>query len=616
MRFLYSLILLGLCSVYAIGQTQKDSVLTLETVVLSDVKLLKNTYGFKTTKLKDSVLENDSKSFTDVLRFNSNIYFKENGYGMVASPSFRGTNASQTAVIWNGISINSQLNGQTDFNLINTNNFDQIVIKNGGGSVQYGSGAIGGSIHLNNTLDFSSHFEHQVRLNYGSFNTQKASYTTNYGNSKFAANFGFQYVTSDNDYKYLDTDDVNENGAFNNLNFNLNLGYFISDHSIIKLFHQSFIGERELSGTLNTISRSKYLDENFRSMLEWTTIGSTITSKVKLAHLQELFKFYQNKTADNYSFGKVNTYLIKHILDYNVSNKLALKSILDYNYFEADGSSFGSPNRNVFSTTAIATYKPNAKSAIGLNIRQDVTSGFKSPLLFSVDGSYRFNTNYKVLLNASKNFRVPTFNDLFWQPGGNPNLKPETSYQVDLGHQISYKWVTLDFNTYYIKNENLIQWKPSNSGFWSPINIDQTHSYGAEVGLTATKSLGKHQFKFTGNYSYTISENTQTKKQLIYVPKHKATLNLAYNYKRLSFYYQHLYNDMVFTTSDNLTGPFYSLPDYDLANTGINYQLIKNKSHDLKIGLDINNVFNVKYNNVAFRPMPNQNYNIQIHYKF
>ena len=153
MRFLYSLILLGLCSVYAIGQTQKDSVLTLETVVLSDVKLLKNTYGFKTTKLKDSVLENDSKSFTDVLRFNSNIYFKENGYGMVASPSFRGTNASQTAVIWNGISINSQLNGQTDFNLINTNNFDQIVIKNGGGSVQYGSGAIGGSIHLNNTLD-------------------------------------------------------------------------------------------------------------------------------------------------------------------------------------------------------------------------------------------------------------------------------------------------------------------------------------------------------------------------------------------------------------------------------------------------------------------------------
>lgn len=616
MRFLYSLILLGLCSVYAIGQTQKDSVLTLETVVLSDVKLLKNTYGFKTTKLKDSVLENDSKSFTDVLRFNSNIYFKENGYGMVASPSFRGTNASQTAVIWNGISINSQLNGQTDFNLINTNNFDQIVIKNGGGSVQYGSGAIGGSIHLNNTLDFSSHFEHQVRLNYGSFNTQKASYTTNYGNSKFAANFGFQYVTSDNDYKYLDTDDVNENGAFNNLNFNLNLGYFISDHSIIKLFHQSFIGERELSGTLNTISRSKYLDENFRSMLEWTTIGNTLTSKVKLAHLQELFKFYQNKTADNYSFGKVNTYLIKHILDYNVSNKLVLKSILDYNYFEADGSSFGSPNRNAFSATAIATYKPNAKSAIGLNIRQDVTSGFKSPLLFSVDGSYRFNTNYKVLLNASKNFRVPTFNDLFWQPGGNPNLKPETSYQVDLGHQFSYKWVTLDLNTYYIKNENLIQWKPSNSGFWSPINIDQTHSYGTEVGLTATKSLGKHQFKFTGNYSYTISENTKTKKQLIYVPKHKATLSLAYNYKRLSFYYQHLYNDMVFTTSDNLTGPFYSLPDYDIANTGINYQLIKNKSHDLKIGLDFNNVFNVKYNNVAFRPMPNQNYNIQIHYKF
>ena len=99
MKLFYSLIFLCFGVVVLKGQTKVDSVQTLETVVLSDVKLQQNNYGFKTITLKDSVLQNDSKSFTDLLRFNSHIYFKENGYGMVSSPSFRGTNASQTAVI-------------------------------------------------------------------------------------------------------------------------------------------------------------------------------------------------------------------------------------------------------------------------------------------------------------------------------------------------------------------------------------------------------------------------------------------------------------------------------------------------------------------------------------
>ena len=86
--------------------------------------------------------------------------FKENGLGMVSSPSFRGTTAQQTAVIWNGININSQLNGQTDFNTITTRDYTSITVRSGGGSSIYGSSAIGGSIHLNNELTFKNQFFH------------------------------------------------------------------------------------------------------------------------------------------------------------------------------------------------------------------------------------------------------------------------------------------------------------------------------------------------------------------------------------------------------------------------------------------------------------------------
>ncbi|WP_372756587.1 TonB-dependent receptor, partial [Mariniflexile sp.] len=115
-----------------LSQSITETVQLLDEVVLSDSKLINYASGVKQTVLNDSVLKQNSKSLTTLLAFNSNLYFKENGYGMVSSPSFRGTNASQTAVIWNGININSQLNGQTDFNTISSSNFNSISIRSGG----------------------------------------------------------------------------------------------------------------------------------------------------------------------------------------------------------------------------------------------------------------------------------------------------------------------------------------------------------------------------------------------------------------------------------------------------------------------------------------------------
>ncbi|WP_299254417.1 TonB-dependent siderophore receptor [uncultured Lacinutrix sp.] len=611
------LFLLGVVfSLSIVAQTKLDSVQKLEEVVLNDVKLSQNAAGFKVTVLNDSILSKNNSTFTNLLRFNSNIYFKENGYGMVSSPSFRGTNASQTAVIWNGISINSQLNGQTDFNTINTNNINQVVIRNGGGSVQYGSGAIGGSIHLDNTLDFSSHLKNDVKLNYGSFNTKNVSFVTDYGNEKFAFNIGVNYIDSENDYKYLSKDQVNENGAFNNLSLSANLGYFISDKDVIKLYHQSFLGEREFSGTTATPSKSKYEDRNSRSMLEWARNGLSYTSALKVAYIKEHFDFFQNKDSEFFSFGEVSTLLLKHNFDYKLSKTLSVKSILDYNYFEGEGSSFGEPNRRAFSATGLLQYNPNKKVNLGFNVRQDVMSNFKSPLLFSMDGAFRFSNHYKLKINGSKNFRVPTFNDLYWQPGGNLDLVPESSYQVDLGHVVSFNWLRFQLNTYYISTEDLIQWQPGSSGFWSPQNIAKSHSYGTEVGVDITKTFNKHQLKFTSNYSYTVSENLETNKQLIYVPFHKANVSLAYSFNKFSAYYQHLFNGSVFTTADNLKGSFYSLEPYDVANLGLDYKIIKTTKNELDLGINISNIFNEIYQNVAFRPMPNRNFNIQLHYKF
>jgi iron complex outermembrane receptor protein len=50
---------------------------------------------------------------TNSLNYNTVLYLKEYVLDVVYS-CFRGTTSSQTAVIWNGININSQMNGSTD----------------------------------------------------------------------------------------------------------------------------------------------------------------------------------------------------------------------------------------------------------------------------------------------------------------------------------------------------------------------------------------------------------------------------------------------------------------------------------------------------------------------
>lgn len=604
MKKLISIVLVFCATV---GYAQRDSILKLDEVVVSDSRVKQYAEGYKVTVLQDSIIQRTNGFLTSLLAFNSNIYFKENGFGMVSSPAFRGTNASHTAVIWNGININSQLNGQVDFNTINPFNYNSISIRSGGGSVQYGSGAIGGSIHLNSDLLFKEHFDNQVSIGYGSYKTKKINFNQSYGSRSMSYSLGVNYNASDNNYKYLNTGEENKNGEFNNLNLNWNIGYVLSENQILKLYHQTFISDRNLSGNLVVLGRSKYKDNQYRTQLEWGGYGPKAISKIKLAFLQEEYKYFENKDAAIYSFGKVSNFLARYSLDYKLSKFFRLNSFLEYNNYKGAGDSFGSPKRDDFSATALLKHIISSTIAYNLSVRQDFSSDFSSPLVFSFDGSYSLTDNYQVKINASKNFRTPTFNDLYWQPGGNLELVPEKSYQLDFGNVLNIGAVSMQYNGYYISTKDMIKWLPNNEGVWSPINIDDVEIYGAEAKIEANYSLGKNQeLGIKTNYAYTVSEDKSTNEQLIYVPFHTANGSLEYRIADLNLFYQHLYNGSV-----SIVGG--KLKEYQVANLGATYTAdILKKDLKYTIGVTVNNVFNTYYENVALRPMPNRNIQTQL----
>jgi vitamin B12 transporter len=603
LRNYFLLLLLLLCQ-SILGQ---NDTIVLQEVVISDSFLQKYSTTKTVTTLNDSIIRKSASSLTSLLNFNTPIYFKENGLGMVSSPSFRGTTAQQTAVIWNGININSQLNGQTDFNTLNSSTFNSITVRAGGGSSIYGSSAIGGTIHLNNQIDFNKTFSNQLQLRYGSFNTMNANYSVNAATQKISTQFSLSHNRSDNDYEYLDTQLKNENGAFKTTSAAFNLGYKINSNSSLKLYSHFFEGERHFSGTLAAPSKSKYDDITTRNLLEFSSAYKKTISTVRLAFLTESYQYFEDKDQSEYSFGKSETALFKYDLAYKVTPKITGNVVLDYNHTKGSGSDVSRNSRQITSGVVLMKHQVSKRFLYEVNLRKEITAAYESPILYALGTQFLPSKMYTVKFNFSKNFRIPTFNDLYWTQGGNENLRPESAYQFDVIQELKLKRVQLSVTGFYNKISDLINWKPNDTGLWQPINTDKVQTYGVELGMHSDlKMATHHQLQFNATYGYTISENELTQKQLIYVPYHKLTSNLAYHYKKITFFMNYMFNGAVFTSLDNS----YKLKKYTVVNSGLEHQLFTWAT----LGFQVNNLFNENYQIVAQRPFPGRNYTVTVNF--
>jgi outer membrane receptor protein involved in Fe transport len=70
------------------------------------------------------------------------------GPGQAAELSIRGSTGSQVVVLLNGVRINSAQSGTTDLSTIPAELIERIEVQRGGGSVEVGSGAIGGVVNI------------------------------------------------------------------------------------------------------------------------------------------------------------------------------------------------------------------------------------------------------------------------------------------------------------------------------------------------------------------------------------------------------------------------------------------------------------------------------------
>ncbi len=122
---------------------------TLQQITIQDFPEAKYAVGVSEIKLDSAVLELfQFGTMADLMQQATPVYIKGRGVGNLASISFRGTGAEHTAVLWNGININSPSLGQSDFYNLPNVGFSEITIHAGAGGALFGTDAIGGTINL------------------------------------------------------------------------------------------------------------------------------------------------------------------------------------------------------------------------------------------------------------------------------------------------------------------------------------------------------------------------------------------------------------------------------------------------------------------------------------
>jgi iron complex outermembrane receptor protein len=610
---------------------QKDTIVnTLTEVKLVTKKRLKTqVLGIKSVTITDNQIVKNPVSLTNLLRYNSPIAFRDYGNGGVSTARFRGTSPTNTSVLWNGIPINAVGNGQTDFNALSANTSDEIVINSGGGSVDYGSGAIGGVVHLNDVLEFKKTKQFQVFSSFGSFLTISNFFKSFLANEKWSTKFSATYNSSRNDYEYIDgrfrDNDgdlfINENGSFKNYNLNLTTGYQFSTKNKLQFFTTKYYGNRFFSDGLPNPSAATERNEDFnqRNLLKWQLKYNRFKQEINVAYLTQEFRYYNDKDAVLFDFGKSTDKRFDYNLNYRFSNQLNIS--LGFIYDDILGTTKTQLSEHIenrrTSTSFLGSidYNPTEKIQTNISVRNEQNSDFNVPLAWSVTSEFTFSKKLNVSLNLSSNYRVPTFNELYWPQVGNLNLVPENSIQGELGVSFNNDFISISSTFFYINIDDKILWLPTlGSNLWRPINVENTIHKGFEVFVNLQKKLGNHQFTFSSNYTFAGAKDSATGSFLPFAPQHLLNFNLDYFYKKLHFYIQNLYQSKVFTNPINID--FYALDALSVFNIGSEYVILKTDHKDLSIGLKVNNIFNELYYFSNLRPMPGTNFNIHINYKF
>lgn len=667
MRRIWTAILIAapLC-LPAQNEEQKSS--RLDEVVVTGRRAPQDIGIQKTTFDSLALKENISLSMADVLAYNSSVYVKNYGRATLSTVSFRGTSPGHTQVTWNGLRINNPMMGMTDFSTIPSYFIDRATLLHGTSSVNETGGGLGGLVKLATAPDVPRGFNLQYVQGIGSFYTFDEFIRLGYSDRKWTVSTRAVCMTSRNDFTYVNLDkkeniydedhnivgqyypkERNRSGAYRDIHilqeayYNTLKGdrlglnaWYVNSNRELPLLMTDYGDERRFE--------NRQREQTFRGVVSWDHTRSQWRTNVRggYVYTRMAYDYRRELTEGNWSDltrsrSRVSTIFAQGEWNYYPDKKWWIGATLsahqhfvrsvDKNIILQDGDRalLGYDKGRIELTGSVtAKWEPTDRLGVSAVMREDYYgTKFSAPIpaLF-IDGLLTRDGRLTAKASVSRNYKFPTLNDLYFLPGGNPDLKNEKGFSYDAGlayqgeirEAVDIEGSATWFDSYI---DDWIIWLPTAKGFFSPRNIRRVHAYGVELQAT----LGAEPFKgwilhLHGSYSWTPSINRGEQmsvadrsvgKQLPYVPKHSASVTGRLTWKNWTLLYKWCYYSERFTMTSNDHTISGHLPAYFMSNISIEKNL-SFKPLDLQLKLAVNNLFNEQYLSVLSRPMPGINF--------
>ena len=574
----------------------------------------------------------NGSTVADVLKYSGSIFLNDNGgNALLKTASIRGSSSQHLLVLVNGNRFNSLQNGLAYLNLLPLNDVQQIEIVHGGNSALYGADALGGVMNII-TRQASKTIQSRTEATAGSFGYQKYLIEGGGRTNLFGMIAGYAYEKSKDDYEYHFRRDSNTDTIMRRQN---------SDISSRQLYtHANLITDEQSSVNLSV----KYLKANFgvpgsTSFMSSSARQSDEDVNISVNYLDKHFEDIQisvlsgmhyemMKYSDTNPYYPINSHYRNIFLNLNpqvtikmsntqrfiiggeLSNGRLWSNDFDNKIRRAQSSLYLSSesnysfNRTIFNKISYyQTIRYDRFSDVGFAVTPKAGLNVR----ITETGDLRFRSSF------GQDYRMPSFNDLYYRGFSNPGLKQERSTSFDAGflskaslygnHRAELTYFHLNTTDRIILNQTT----------YIPENIGKAISNGIELRYDG--QFLDDMLAFGINYSFTDAKkknrdyatDSTYNKQLISVPKEVFNLLVSVSYSALTFNLNFSSIGKRFTRMDNEA----SLPSYNLVNANIVLRPVFGRMTFLLKG-EANNIFNKDYQVIKDYPIPGRNYRITI----
>lgn len=572
-------------------------------------------------RLEQNILVQDSRvdtirvnnavatSLADVLANESSVYIRSFGPGLASTISKQGFSPSQSVVYWNGIPLNSPSLGLTDASMIPVDGV--LLMDNGAGTGLYGSGYMGGGIHLNTSTNVPNGLSFLQQNQYMTSGLTTNTSTLSYKSEHFQHSASFNKQWGRYNYTYIDLygDERERIGADQDVNHLRYEGEWKSDRNQLEWGVWGTKMDRGIPRSISEIyaEGAQQLDDLIRSYVGYSREWEKWTLHSQVGFYGESQIYLSDVVQDT---NLANALYVQSDLSYRPTSSLKLFLAADYNLQNGAGTSKLDGRIERLGSALTADYHFLKYWTFNTSVRVE-NQGDLTPVLPSA--LLRFtNSGIEAQVSYREYFRFPTLNDLFWSPGGNPNLNPEQgkTWSIDASYSIpSPLEIQLKASAFTAQIDEYILWVP-NGQFYSPMNVKQVNSNGGTVGLkVGGKVLSSLYWNIHGEYSLTNAKTVESERQddpslnqqLIYTPQHKSTAGISLEWCQFQLWGRATYNGYTHTTTDNNIN--LALLPFTTIDVGVGYPFALS-NFTITANAGIMNLTDEAYSFQRYYPMP------------